>query len=183
MFTAEAGPTMRRVLVLAALVVLGACGDQQPTEPIKPAAGGSLSGLLSSTANLVECRTDETVTSSGSITEAGGSLAIGGTIVVFPPGAVLGATNFTLTIPASKYVEVQIRATGHEYFDFQEGSPAVVTIDYSRCNRSDVLVKPLSVWYINSEKEPETNMGGVDNKLTRSITFTTPHLSGYAIAF
>jgi hypothetical protein len=26
-------------------------------------------------------------------------------------------------------------------------------------------------------------MGGIDNKLTHQITFTTSHLSGYALAF
>jgi hypothetical protein len=39
------------------------------------------------------------------------------------------------------------------------------------------------VWYI----DPATgtlleNMLGVDNKLTRTITFSTGHLSGYAVA-
>ena len=42
---------------------------------------------------------------------------------------------------------------------------------------------PLTVWYIDSEtKAPLENMGGVDEKLTRTITFVTSHLSEYAIA-
>lgn len=181
MFRAGTVRPIRRVLVFAALAVLGACGDQRPTEPIKPAAAD---GLFSSGPKLVECHTDETLTASEPIGLLGGTISIGGTSVLFPAGAVLGTTDFTLTIPASRYVEVEITANGHEHFPFEPGKPAVVTIDYSRCNRADVLIKPLSVWYIDSEtKELKENLGGIDNKLTRSITFTTPHLSGYAIAF
>jgi hypothetical protein len=184
MFSVGALRPMRRALVAAALAVLAACADRTPTEPVNPASGGSLDGLSSSNPKLVECPTDERLTTGGPITALGGTLAIGGTSVFFPAGAVLAETDFELTIPASRYVEVEINAKGFEHFVFEPGFPAVVTIDYSRCNRSDILVKPLSVWYIDSEtKELKYDVGGVDNKLTRSITFTTPHLSGYAIAF
>jgi hypothetical protein len=184
MFSVGALRPMRRALVVAAFAALGACVDRAPTEPVTPTSRGSLDGLFSSSPRLVECHTDETLTATSLITALGGTLSIGGTSVFFPAGAVLAQTDFELTIPASRYVEVDIRAQGYDHFLFEPGLPAVVTIDYSRCNRSDILVKPLSVWYIDSEtKELKENLGGIDNKLTRSITFTTPHLSGYAIAF
>ena len=34
----------------------------------------------------------------------------------------------------------------------------------------------------NRTKQPLENMGGIDNKLLKTVTFVTPHLSGYAIA-
>jgi hypothetical protein len=183
MFTFRAVRPMRRLLVVVALAALGACAEQRPTEPTKPGASGSLDGLFSSGPKLVQCATDETTSAVGSITELGGTLSIGGTSVVFPAGAVLGATNVTLTIPASRYVEIEIKADDQEHFVFEQ--PIVVTIDYSRCQRSDVLVKPLSVWYIDAQTKDllEQMTVGIDNKLTQSITFSTPHLSGYAIAF
>jgi hypothetical protein len=59
-----------------------------------------------------------------------------------------------------------------------------VAIDYSRCSAAEANKAPLSVWHIDSQTgqllEP---MGGVDDKSTHSITFTTGHLSGYAVAF
>jgi hypothetical protein len=175
--------TLRRIrlaFAIAALSALGACGDQ-PTQPADPTANNLL-GVFSSAPRLVECPTDESISTEGSIGPLGGLLSIGGTSVVIPKGALLAPTNVTLTIPASKYVEIEIRAGDQEHFVFE--LPIAVTIDYSRCNRSDVLFKPLSAWYIDSQtKAPLENMLGIDNKLTRSVTFTTPHLSGYAIAF
>jgi hypothetical protein len=183
MFRAGAVRPMRRVLVFAALAVLGACGDQRPTEPIKPTAGGSRDGLFSSGPKLVECHTDETLTNSAIIDALGGLVSIGGTKVVFPAGALLTPTTVTLTIPASRYVEIAIKTDGADYFPEPLKQP-IVTIDYSRCNRSDILVKPLTAWYIDSEtKDLLEKMIGTDDKLTRSVTFTTSHFSGYAIAF
>jgi hypothetical protein len=174
---------MRRVLLaVAALAVLGACGDQNPTEPIRPTGGGS-AGLLSSGPKLVECHTDESLSQTAIIDALGGTIALGGTSVVFPAGALLGPTTVTLTIPASRYVEIDIETDGQKEF-LDELLRPIVTIDYSRCARSDVLWKPLSAWYIDSDtKELLENMLGVDNKLTRSVTFRTHHFSGYAIAF
>jgi hypothetical protein len=171
---------IRLAFAIAALGTLGACGEQ-PTKPADPVANNLL-GLFSSGPRLVECQTDESISTEGSIGPLGGILSIGGTSVAIPEGALLDPINVRLTIPASKYVEVEIRAGDYEHFVFE--LPISVTIDYWRCTRSDVLFKPLSAWYINSQtKALEENMLGIDNKLTRSVTFTTPHLSGYAIAF
>jgi hypothetical protein len=171
----------KRLLAIAALCALGACGDQRPTQPADATANDFLGGLFSGP-RLVECQTSESISTDGTIGALGGTISIGGTSVLIPAGALLGPTDVRLTIPASKYVEVEIRAGNQEHFLFE--LPIAVTIDYSRCDRSDVLFKPLSAWYIDAEtKQLKENMSGVDNKLTRSVTFTTPHLSGYAIAF
>jgi hypothetical protein len=170
---------MRRLLVVAALATLGACGDQRPTEPPDPAATGSLLGPSSPT--LVECPTSETKTKTAKIGFLGGTLSIDGTSVVFPEGALPGLTTVTLTIPASRYVEIAIETNGAKYFHVAQ---PIVTISYSRCRRNDVLVKPLTAWYIDADtKDLLEKMVGTDNKLTQSVTFTTSHFSGYAIAF
>ncbi|MDQ3950980.1 MAG: hypothetical protein M3282_11635 [Gemmatimonadota bacterium] len=175
-------PAFGRILAIAAVFVLGACGEQRPTEPAEPARTGFLFGLPSSSATLVECPTSESRTTTATIGVLGGTLSLGGTSVFLPVGAVLAPTTIELTIPASQYMEIGIKANGAEHFLFKKS--ILVTIDYSRCDRSDVLLKPLTVWEIDPQtKALIEKMGGIDNKLTQSITFSTIHLSGYAIAF
>jgi hypothetical protein len=116
------------------------------------------------------------------ISSDGGSLSLGGTSVRIPTGALLGPTTVELTIPAGQYLEVDLTVNNGQHITFLQ--PVVVTIDYSRCNRADTLLKLLSVWNIDpTTKALLQSMGGVDNKLTQSITFVTPHFSGFAIAY
>jgi hypothetical protein len=176
----QALPSVGRVLVILGLAVLAACGDSGPTAPTEPRATGNLLGS-SSGPKLVECPTDETKTKTALIGAMGGTLAIDGTSVVFPAGALPGLTTVTLTIPASKYVEITVETDGPDYFPVKQ---PIVTISYSRCQRTDVLTKPLTAWYIDSEtKDLLEEMISTDNKLTQSVTFTTFHFSGYAVAF
>jgi hypothetical protein len=174
-------PPIWRALAVAAFSLLGACGDRMPTEPIAPTGTGSGSLLGSSEPKLVECPTDETKTTTSLIGASGGTISIDGTSVVFPAGALPGFATVTLTIPASKYVEIEIETDGPDYFPVKQ---PIVTISYARCSRLDVLLKPLTAWYIDSEtKELLEEMLSVDDKLTRSVTFPTDHFSGYAVAF
>jgi hypothetical protein len=183
MFSGRTLSAVNRILLSFATLGVLSCSAERATQPPRPDGPSALIGFEPK-GNLVECRTDETLKTSAVIDpEAPTTISLGGTQVVFPVGAVLNRTTIELTIPASKYVEIQVRANGAEHFyDLQ--LPVTITIDYSRCTRTDVLSKPLTAWYIDSEtKELLQPMGGVDNKLTRSVTFTTDHFSGYAIAF
>jgi hypothetical protein len=173
-------PPIGRILVVAALSLLGAC-DRTPTEPAQPKATSSLFGPTSP--ELVECPTDETKFKTVDILDATieNLVSLDGHSVLFPPNALPGPTTVTLTVPASRYVEITIHAEGVDYFPVVK---PIVTISYARCNRFDVLLKPLTAWYIDSEtKELLEKMLSVDNKLTRSVTFPTNHFSGYAVAF
>jgi len=173
---------LRYLVAIAALLAVGACGDQQPTAPLKPSEPGLLLGLPGSSPTLLQCPSSESATATTTIGPAGGFLSVGGTSVSIPLGALLEPTTIELTVPASQYVEVRIKAKGQEHFIFE--SPITVTIDYSRCTRSDLLFRLLTAWEIDPEtKDLLERMGGIDNKLTRSVTFSTIHLSGYAIAF
>lgn len=131
-------------------------------------------------ATLAVCPTDQTQSTSSLLGTLGGTVSLGGTSVVLPVGALLSSTSIGLTIPASQYMEIGVTANGG-HFVFQQA--IAITIDYSRCS-SDVQAKTLSVWNIDpNTKQLLQNMGGIDNKLTHQITFTTLHLSGYALAF
>jgi hypothetical protein len=130
---------------------------------------------------LVRCPTNVTRSTTGLIGILGGTLSLGGTVVTIPAGALLAPKTFTLTIPKSKFMEIDVTAKGTNGFIFQ--LPVAIALDYSRCSRQSTDQEPLSVWHINTKsKKLLQNMNGVDNKVTRTITFTTGHLSGYAIA-
>ena len=130
---------------------------------------------------LIECPTTQTATNSGLLGTLGGTIAAAGTSISLPPNAVLVGTVISLTVPASTYMEIDIRADGLVSFLFQR--PVTITIDYSRCPASVTAGKTLTVWHINTEtKVLIENMNGVNDPVQRKISFTTDHLSGYAIA-
>ena len=130
---------------------------------------------------LIECPTTQPVTSSSLITILGGTVAAAGTSISLPAGALLASTLINVTVPASTYMEVDITANSLPVFAFLK--TVTVTIDYSRCLPSVTAGKTLTVWQINPQtKALITNMGGVNDPVQRRMTFTTGHLSGYAIA-
>lgn len=133
---------------------------------------------------LVPCPTAQTVAGLPTlVTPLGGTVSLGGTSINIPSGALLSPTLITVTLPASKYMEVSITANNLASFVFQQAVD--VTIDYSRCSGSGIAgLPPVEVWHINAfTKQPLENMNGVDDRPNRRITFSTGHLSNYAIAF
>src|SRR4051812_30752055 len=175
-------PKAWRSTIWAAVVLAGAScgGSKTPTE-------GGLRAQDSSSANssgqptLVACPTNGTVQAQSTIGLLGGLLSVGGTTVAIPAGALLTPTDIVLTIPASQYMEIDISVPGVEHFLFEKA--ILVTMDYSRCQRNNIDRGPLQVWHIDTNTkallEPMTT---IDNKLTRTVLFTTGHLSGYALA-
>jgi hypothetical protein len=127
------------------------------------------------------CPASETATTSATVGPLGGLVSVGGTSISIPVGALLEPVTLSVTVPASNYMEIDISVAGADHFVFQ--LPVVVTVSYERCNRSNILGLPLAAWYF--EGDPKTlleRMSSVDNKLARSVTFVTPHLSGYILA-
>jgi hypothetical protein len=173
-----------------ALLALAACsGDVTSPTPRATDAGHVESIALwpfaprteVSDATLISCPTPATQSVTQRIGLSGGVLAIGNTSVVIPLGAVLFPEDFTLTIPESPYAEIRVRAGTAEHYLFQR--PVLMSIDYSRCATPALDQQALSVWNIDPDsKALLEQMTGVDLKLTHTITFTTIHLSGYAVA-
>jgi hypothetical protein len=173
---------VRRFLTLAVAAALTACSE--PTAPPPSATGLTL--LLEEEPKksvLVECPTDITETTTAVLFGGVlGEVTLGGHRITVPPEALPpGAWVVTLTAPASKYVEIEAYVFGLPASTFLQ--PVEVVIDYSRCSRSNIDRDPLRVWYIDSvTKEPLEDMGGVDDKVARTVTFFTNHFSGYAVA-
>jgi len=163
-------------LTTAALLLGVSCGEQRATAPQSSSSRSENSKL-----SLVECPTNETLTTTALVGLLGGTVQLGATSITIPSGALTAPTLIQITIPASQYMEIDVSAVGFASFVFQQ--PVTITLDYSRCSRSNIDQQPLEVWHIDTTThELLENMGGVDDKSARSITFTTGHLSGYAVA-
>ena len=103
-------------------------------------------------------------------------------MMVVPEGAVPQPTEFTMSLPPSRYVELDISAAGAEHYTFAR--PVSIVIDYSRCRGPLLPSGDLSVWYVEGQnKALVQDMGGVDDRLSRRVQFWTDHLSSYAIAY
>jgi hypothetical protein len=130
---------------------------------------------------LIECPTNQPSSNSLAIGVLGGTVAAAGSSISVPAGALLTSTLISLTVPASTYMEIDIRANGLLTFLFLK--TVTVTIDYSRCPASVTQGKTLTVWHIDTQtKALIQNMNGVNDPVQRRMSFTTDHLSGYAIA-
>lgn len=171
---------VRRVTLAALAAAFTACSE--PTAPPPSPRPLTLVPSLGSS-GLVECRTEASQSASALLTSLGGEVSVAGFRIIVPPDALPldGVFHVTMQVPASKYVEIDVRVNGLPHFDFLR--PITVVLDYSRCTRSDIDREPLRAWYI----DPFTNlfiadMGGVDDKVARTVTFTTDHFSGYAVA-
>ena len=163
-------------IAVAALLLATSCGEQRATAP-------SPSGSLSKDAvpSLLECPTNQATSTTGVVDLLGGSVFLGTTGITLPAGALTTPTLFQVSVPASQYMEIDVSAVGFQTFLFQQ--PVTITIDYSRCSRSDIDQKTLHVYHIDPlTHELLEDMGGVDDKVSQQITFTTTHLSGYAVA-
>ncbi|HEU4996025.1 MAG TPA: hypothetical protein VFT29_14480 [Gemmatimonadaceae bacterium] len=173
----------RFTLVLTALAAasLAACASS-PTETSRTTPDSNATLLPQAGApQLLHCPATQTVSTSALVTPLGAVLSIAGTSISIPAGALLSPTTVTVTVPASEYMEVDVTAMGASHFVFE--LPVVITIDYSRCGPVNLFAAPYSAWYIDSETKALLElMVSVDNKLTRTVTFTTGHLSGYALA-
>jgi len=180
-------------LALALLAVAGCSADvtspsRRATETGNASSASLLPGLLpgllpvdTSRTALISCPVDGTQSTSARIGIAGGVLAVGGTTVVIPLGAVLFPEDFTLTVPASPYAEIRVRTGSAEHYVFQ--SPVTMSIDYARCATPALDQHALTAWNIDPDsKALLAPMVGVDEKLTHTVVFTTIHLSGYAVA-
>jgi hypothetical protein len=103
------------------------------------------------------------------------------TSVLVPIGALLGPTGISVSMPASQYVQVDVRANSLEHFTFE--LPITVVVDYSRCSRSDLDRAALSVYVLDPLTGTLTEkMVSLDDKASRRITFTTAHLTSYVVA-
>jgi hypothetical protein len=166
--------TFRHAALLAATAAAASCADGGLTAP-------EAASLATSTGpSPLECPVSTTTSTRATIGLTGGVIELAGHRVVIPAEAVLLPTEFTLTVPASNYVEVDIKAAGQEHFEFRK--PVSLTLSYQRCTRTNIDRENLRIYYIDSRtKAIIDDMGGTDDKVARTVTTGTGHFSGYLI--
>lgn len=168
------GATTALLTIFALATGCAEGGGELPMEP-------STIDLASSSHTLLECPIDETRSVTDTVDILGGTVELDGHAITLPYGAVALPTVLTLTAPAGKYVELEINANDTESFGFLDA--VSIRISYDRCTRSNIDSQLLTAWYIDHEtKALLESMGGTDDKTARTVTFTSDHLSAFAIA-
>lgn len=173
----------RLAATAASFLLLTACAESgDPVAVDDLASVHTIEGaMISSGPTLVECPTNAEESVTGTIKANGGTLSLRKHELALPPLAVSSPRSFRVATPVSNYMELEVKAGGLDSFSFTRAG--TITIDYSRCTRSNVDKAPLSVWQIDPEtKELVEYMGGVDDKEARTVTFQTDHLSTFSIA-
>lgn len=170
---------MTRVHKVAALVLLAAAGCAD--SPTAPVVAEERSALLADGTQFLACPSQEARSVTGQIGILGGALTVDGHRFEVPALAVLQPTTFTMTAPASEYVELEIHADGRDSFTFL--LPAHISISYDRCQDQDIDPATLSVWHIDSLTGALLEfMGGIADADARVVEFSSGHLSGFIIA-
>lgn len=164
--------------VLVSLLLLAGCSDTDTaTEPLRPDA----LSLASVGPVLIECPVSTDTASTGTIGAIGGAVHLNNHALRLPMLAVTDPTPFEVRAPVSNYMELTVRGNGQDSFSFAK--PGWITIDYSRCTRTNIDHGDLTVWQIDPvTKALLEPMGGVDDKVARTVTFETDHLSTYSLA-
>lgn len=167
------------VAISVSCLLATGCGDATPTgateQPIRAA-------VASSPRTLLPCPSAASLSASATIGRGGGVLAAGGSLLVVPAGAVRNPVELTFTVPASDIMRVDIAAKGAVHFVFER--PVWVSIDYSRCPLRVVARRRIGVWYIDGHTTRLIEyMGGYTHPGRARATFSTSHLSTYALAY
>lgn len=171
-------------LSVASVLSIAACTDAGPTPTMPARAAPPAAHFADAPAtHLLVCPTTDSAGTTGVISLLGGVLSLGGDALSLPLDAVLLPTQFQIVVPPSQYMEVDVHAVGLATFLFQQ--PATISIDYSRCSPDAIPADAqLHAVYIDSDtKAILQDMGGTDDRAAHRITFTTGHLSGYAVAY
>ncbi|HYD53430.1 MAG TPA: hypothetical protein VEA99_12410 [Gemmatimonadaceae bacterium] len=170
---------------LALSLLAAACstdvGPLAPTSGIAPIEAAPLLDAAAAQpgATLLSCPSSTALVEHGIIDERGGVLHAAGHALIVPRGALRKATRFTLEVPASPYLEVDISADGRKDFKFK--SNVLLRLSYARCATPPDA--QLVGWWIDGTRRKLGEMPTVVDPFSQSVWITTDHLSGYAIAY
>ncbi len=164
--------------VISCGLLLSTCSVEDLSLP----AAASTQAQVTQSAMLATCPTNVTTSVKATIGPEGGALALEGTRVLIPAGAVREPTLFDLTIPSGRHMRVDIVARGSDHFVF--AGPVTLTISYARCRRPPNMVRSARVWYLHgTSQELLADLGGRDDPLASTVETTIWHLSTYAVAY
>jgi hypothetical protein len=169
---------LRAAAAASLTAVLLSCVDADG--PTRPELALSPALSLLDGVELLHCPLSFSASSSATIGSGGGSLSVNGHELRIPEGAVTSPQKFTVAITASEYLELDIRADGHDHYVFAK--PVRITVSFDRCVDAALLEDELRVYYIDPDtKDAIEDVGGTVNTSDSSIAAWTDHLSDYAV--
>jgi hypothetical protein len=167
----------RRFLAVPVALLLASCTGDAPGGPLAPGTPGR---STSAAPVLIDCPATVDSTSTKILGPSGGTLRVGRHRLDAPVGAVTSTLGFRAEVRSSPYFEVDFSAYGWSSYVFNR--PVQITLDYSRCPAESIEGKTLHVLYIDPvTKTILQDLGGYDDRSSRTITTSTNHLSDYAI--
>lgn len=167
---------------LFAALSMTACDTPLPTEADTSPSFHRAPPESDQSPTFLVCPTKSTAAASGIIGPRGGTLRVAGHQLTIPEGAVDRPTRFTLEAPAGRHLKVDITAGSAAHYTF--AVPVTVTISYARCQRQNITEAVGPAWYIDSENgTPLEEVGGWADVRRKTFTFSTTHLSTYAVAY
>ena len=182
--------SLRAAILSGAIALMAACSDA----PTAPAAAPSMPRAVnasvadpsaitaSPSATLFACENARTRSASAVIGPRGGVVGVAGSALVVPPGAVHTPTTFTVTLPESPYLTVDVSAAGAEHYSFAR--PVALSISYAHCSNRNLPDAPLGAWWVDASTLEQLGvMAAVDDRRHRRLTLVTDHLSGYAVVY
>jgi hypothetical protein len=173
---------IRRGAAVWLTLAIAACSADSPLTAPEYSLETSVAELQSADPVRLYCPHIESLSAAKRIGPKGGTLNLAGTKLVVPRGAVPVETEFVLTIPAGDWLELDIDAGGAEHYSFAR--PVTITVNYSRCGTRAAETEALSAWYVDETSgDFVQDMGAIDLKAGKKLTFETDHLSKYAIAW
>jgi hypothetical protein len=175
--------------VVALAVTLGAVGcadggDDVATAPARLARAPRAANLAADQAAgiLLACPSNAEARAAAWIGPAGGIVEARGATLTVPAGAVAVSTLFEVVVPASQTMTVDIHAVGVEGFQFL--TPATITLNFARCAGTTAPIDQFQGAYVDLATAAILEyMGGVVDRSGHKLSFTTLHLSGYAVAY
>jgi hypothetical protein len=123
---------------------------------------------------VAQCRPQKDERHSARIGPEGGTLTVGTSRFVVPPGALATEVEITAHAPASSSGKLEFSPAGLQF-----AKPAVLTMSYAKCATpfSHVTVAYVEADTV-SELEPSRS-----NWLMRTVTAEIRHFSSYAVAY
>jgi hypothetical protein len=163
-------------------LAVAACSGDSPLTAPEASMQASVASFEPAGPIRLHCPSSESRSVSRRIGPRGGTLTLAGTRLVVPRGAVPVETEFVLTLPASDWLELDIAAGDAEHYTFAR--PVEITVNYARCRTAAADTEALSAWYVDGATgDFLRDMGALDIKAGKKISFETDHLSKYAIAW
>jgi hypothetical protein len=168
------------MLLLPLLAIAAACGE--PTAPgARTPASIFATGNAAHPVALVTCPSKVLALSFALLGPQGGELTAGPATLTVPPGALASTHVFAISVPRSRYMDVQVSAIGEEHFVFER--PVTIALDYSRCDLDALGEQSLTAWFLDTNSlQPVAPMLTEDDRAARRAVFVTDHLSRYALA-